>query len=280
MKNIRDANGKELAVVLGLFGGGVMFIPVQSVLAKLTVMFLLFAYPIYFVSNFFNLIKNKKIRLFVSLMPFLICLVVLAISLRPHNEVAQKAIPTQEEDKSNNLIKNGDFERDFRNWESFGSLMPKSISAIFEKNIRVSADAAIVEKINTADGNIFSIENQYGRNNTRCLLIENSQKTTPDSYGGIKQHINGLNPKTKYQLRFYAKGSINSKQSLWFIIGDTWNFEGRFYKIPSDKNEYPDWTEFKAILTTGDWHEADFLLVSDDKSHLLRVDDISLIELE
>jgi hypothetical protein len=173
--------------------------------------------------------------------------------------------PTQEQksERENVLdqpivgLRNGGFENNLDAWQ------PSEITY-------ASADSVAVVG---SRPNVFSID-AYGRTG-QCLLVFNEQPTTPGKPFWRRQRIYGLHPNSKYYLSFYVRGSAISPRSLWFAIGDDWFAENRNYRIESKNTSFNDWTKFTSELTTGDWEEAYFWIITDDVCNL-RVDDISL----
>ena len=155
-------------------------------------------------------------------------------------------------------LQNGDFEEDLDHWERR-----------WEPTIITLENATIVS---FPESNISSSIRRTGRNS---LYITNSGGNNWQII--YRQRILGLKPNTQYELTYYVKGSLNSKKSLWFKLDNAWNIEEtEYYSDPTET--YANWIKQSGIITTGDYLEEDFWLLSSDLCDLY-LDDITFVEI-
>ncbi|MDP3790011.1 MAG: hypothetical protein Q8R48_06370 [Candidatus Omnitrophota bacterium] len=158
-------------------------------------------------------------------------------------------------------LRNGGFENGFADWER---RKEQSVSS-------ASSDATVTF---FSDVDISSFIRRTGQ---KSLCIKNANPKTGKRQIMYLQRIYGLKPDTQYELTYYIKGSLKSKDALWFHLGDDWRAEGkRYYSTPNEN--YTDWTKQSATVTTGDYNEANFWLISEDVCDLY-LDDITFTEI-
>lgn len=78
---LKKTTGKELALVIGLLGIAAMFLIPSSGTARLTIGFLFFIYPMYFILNIWHSGRHNRIKWIASSMPFIVCLLILSAPL-------------------------------------------------------------------------------------------------------------------------------------------------------------------------------------------------------
>jgi len=119
---------------------------------------------------------------------------------------------------------------------------------------------------------------QYGRTGKCLHIIYNEKQKDSNTVLRYSQTIDGLIPNVKYNLTFYIKGEINSRESFWFHIGDDWEAKERSVYI--DGNEkFSDWRKKSGQLIIGDYHKTTLWLISKDICNI-SIDDITFSKSE